>query len=361
MKFGLFNLMTQLDSSVSPREIIRDTVSMVQLADEVGFDIAWFAEHHFSNYSICPSPLVMAAHCAGLTKRIRLGAAVLVLPLYNPMRMVQEIGLLDVASDGRAVIGIGSGYQRYEFERFGLELDEKGTMFHEMWDILEMALTGGEVEYHGRHYDLPPSPVAMRPLQQPMPELFVTGMALEVLQRTARGGHTPFITGGWRGLGLLRELRKVIETAYREAGFSTEPLPLAVQQYVHVTDSKEEARDLAERVRYTGRVVTAMRMGVPGLDGPFIEAGPIPEEPPLETFQANAVIGSPEHCAECIAEEIRLLKPRHYSCFMQIASLDGRRARRSLERFAGEVIPLLERELGPLAGLNEAPLGLAGE
>ena len=216
MKFGLFNLMTQRDSNVSPEAVVRDTVAMVQLADQAGFDIAWFAEHHFSNYSLCPSPLMMAAHCAGLTKRIRLGAAVLVLPLYNPMRMVQEIGLLDVVSGGRAVIGIGSGYQRYEFERFGLQLEDRGAMFHEMWDIMEMALTQGEVEYRGRYYNLPPSPVAMRPLQKPMPEIFVTGMAPDVLQRTARGGHTPFVTAGWRGLPMLRQLRSEASEASEE-------------------------------------------------------------------------------------------------------------------------------------------------
>ena len=361
MKFGLFNLMTQRDSSVSPEAVVRDTVAMVQLADQAGFDIVWFAEHHFSNYSLCPSPLVMAAHCAGLTKRIRLGTAVLVLPLYNPMRMVQEIGLLDVVSGGRAVIGIGSGYQRYEFERFGLQLEDRGAMFHEMWDIMEMALTQGEVEYRGRYYNLPPSPVAMRPLQKPMPEIFVTGMAPDVLQRTARGGHTPFVTAGWRGLPMLRQLRSTVEAAYREAGGAIDPLPLALQQYIHVTDSKADARDVAERTRFVGRVVTAMRTGIPELDGTFIRAGPIPDEPPLETFEANVVIGSPEHCAERIAEEIRALKPRQYSCFMQIGSLEGGRALRSLERFAGEVIPLLEKELGPLASLNEPALRLAGE
>ena len=62
MKLGLFNLMTQRDASITPRQIVEDTLAMVKLADEIGFDIAWFAEHHFSNYSICPSPLMMAAY-----------------------------------------------------------------------------------------------------------------------------------------------------------------------------------------------------------------------------------------------------------------------------------------------------------
>ncbi len=354
MHFGLFNLMTQRDRSVDRRQVVADTVEMVRLAEEIGFEIAWFAEHHFSNYSLCPSPLMMASYLAGRTERIRLGTAVVVLPLYDPMRLVQEIGLLDVQSGGRAVIGIGSGYQRYEFERFGLELSDKESITHEMWDILEMALRDGVIEYHGRHFDIPYSPIGMCPLQQPMPEIYVTGLHPEVIRRAARGGHTPFITAGWRGLPLLKEMRAHIAETFRAAGVADDPLPLAIQQYVHVTDSKKEALEVAERTRYIGRVVTCMRAGVPELDGHLIQAPPIPDEPPLETFRDNVVIGPPEHCARRIAEEIRAMQPVHYNCFMQIGSLEGKRALRSLERFGAEVMPLLERELGPLEALGAA-------
>src|SRR5436853_7162302 len=109
MKLGLFNLMTQRDASITPHQIVEDTVAMVKLADEIGFDVAWFAEHHFSNYSICPSPLMMAVYCAGMTRGIRLGSAVLVLPLYDPVRLVQEIGLLDIQSGAHAALGPRSG------------------------------------------------------------------------------------------------------------------------------------------------------------------------------------------------------------------------------------------------------------
>src|SRR4029453_16182735 len=161
MKLGLFNLMMQRDASTTPRQIVEDTGAMVKLADEIGFDVAWFAEHHFSNYSICPSPLMMAAYSAGRTRRIRLGAAVLVLPLYDPVRLVQEIGLLDIQSGGRAGIGMGSGYQKYEFDRYHRKLSEKGEVSMEIWDILEMALREGRIEYRGKHFDVPGSPIAV--------------------------------------------------------------------------------------------------------------------------------------------------------------------------------------------------------
>jgi len=360
MKLGLFNLMTQRDQSVTPRQIVDDTAAMVRLADEIGFDIAWFAEHHFSNYSVCPSPLMMASYCAGMTQNIRLGAAVLVLPLYNPVRLVQEIGLLDVQSGGRAVIGIGSGYQKYEFDRYHRKLSDKTEIAMELWDIIEMALRDGAIDYKGKHFDIPPSPIAIRALQKPMPEIYVTGLEPAVLQRAARGGHVPFITAGWRGIQLLRDMHKHIHAQYGAVGVSADRRPLGVQQYVYVTDDKADALDVAERARYIGRVVTAMRAGDPVLSDHFIQAPPIPDEPPLEAFRDNLVIGDPHYVAEKLVGEIRELGTTHLSCFMQIGSLEGKRATRSLSRFAAEVVPLMEKAFGiPLdqvnAGLAAAP------
>jgi len=346
MKLGLFNLMTQRDASTTPREIMRDTASMVRLADEIGFDVAWFAEHHFSNYSICPSPLMMASWCAGQTSRIRLGAAVLVLPLYDPVRVAQEIGLLDVQSDGRAIVGIGSGYQQYEFDRFRRKLSEKGEISMEIWDILEMALRDGRISYKGKHFDIPESPIAVRPLQDPMPEIYVTGLEPAVVQRTARSGHVPFITAGWRGMPLLRDMVGHLRAQYATVGIAPERMPLAVQQYVFVTDDKAEALELGERARAVARIVTTMRAGPPALDGHFIMAPPLPDEPPVETFRDNLVFGDPHYVAEKLVAEIRELGTTHLSCFMQIGSIDGARARRSLERFAREVVPLMEDAFG---------------
>jgi len=354
MKLGLFNLMTQLDASTSTSQIITDTASMVQLADELGFDIAWFAEHHFSNYSICPSPLMMASYCAGLTKRIRLGPAVLVLPLYHPLRMVEEIGLLDVQSQGRAVIGIGSGYQKYEFDRFDQKMADKGAVSMEAWDILEMAMREGEVDYAGRFFSVPRTPIAIRPVRQTCPDIYVTGLDAAVVQRTARGGHTPFITAGWKGFPLALEMRNHIANQFALAGRPDKGFPLAVQQYIFVTDDRTEALEIGERARAVGRIVTEMRAGDPVLKGAFIQARPMPDEPPVETFRDNLVIGDPHLCAQKLVSEIRALGTTHLSVFTQIGTIPGARSRRSLERFARDVVPLIEAELGPLGDINAA-------
>src|ERR1700739_630369 len=140
MQFGLISLMTQRDRAVSGRQLYREMVTKVKMAEAIGFDIAWFAEHHFSNYCLCPSPLAMALALAPQTMHIRLGTAVIVAPLYHPLRMLAEIGMLDVVSAGRAVIALGTGYQQYEFHRFGISLESARDTFLETLDVLEQYL-----------------------------------------------------------------------------------------------------------------------------------------------------------------------------------------------------------------------------
>ena len=158
MEFSLFNLMSLNHADEKPAEVMATTVDAVQLAEQIGFDISWFAEHHFSSASICSSPLMMVAHCAPLTRRIRLGPAVVVLPLYHPLRAVQEIGMVQLMAPGRILLGIGSGHQPHEFRTFGIDLSSRTQLLHEGWDILEQGLTTGRVAYDGEHYRIPEAP-----------------------------------------------------------------------------------------------------------------------------------------------------------------------------------------------------------
>src|SRR5271156_7153294 len=101
MHYGLQIMMQQRHQSKSSRQIFQEAVDIVRVGEQLGFHIAWFPEHHFNNYSLCPSPLMMAAHCAGVTSKIRLGTGVIIAPLYNPARMIAEIAMVDNLSNGR--------------------------------------------------------------------------------------------------------------------------------------------------------------------------------------------------------------------------------------------------------------------
>lgn len=105
MEFGIFNLMGARDPRTPTAQVFGEVAEQVALADRLGYATAWFAEHHFSNYCLSASPLMMVAHCAASTRNIRLGTAVVVLPLYNPVRLLAEIASADAMSQGRLMLG----------------------------------------------------------------------------------------------------------------------------------------------------------------------------------------------------------------------------------------------------------------
>ena len=147
MELGLFNLMGVYDRNWSSREVVDTTIQMVKLAEGLNFKTAWFAEHHFTNHSVCPSPLMMVARCAAETRQIQLGPAVVVLPFHNPLKLTEELMFADVLTDGRLVIGVGPGYQVHEFDRLGVAMDTRHQVAGEALDIIEMAFTSGRVEF----------------------------------------------------------------------------------------------------------------------------------------------------------------------------------------------------------------------
>src|SRR5436305_14951280 len=105
MEFGIFNLMGAREADKPAAQVFAEVAEQTRLADELGYHTAWFAEHHFSNYCLCASPLMMVAHCASITKKIRLGTAVLVLPLYNPAPLAAEIATADARANGPLPLG----------------------------------------------------------------------------------------------------------------------------------------------------------------------------------------------------------------------------------------------------------------
>jgi alkanesulfonate monooxygenase SsuD/methylene tetrahydromethanopterin reductase-like flavin-dependent oxidoreductase (luciferase family) len=357
MKFGLFNLMSVRDNPGGVAGVIDDTRAMIGLAEAIGFDVAWFAEHHFTNYSLSPSPLMMAAHFAAMFKTIKVGAAVVVLPLYHPMRVAQEIALVDQLSGGRLVLGVGSGYQPYEFDRLGADVSRKTDIFLEYWEVVSRALLTGETEFRGEFITLPHSVFTLRPVQKPLPPLYVTSIDPRVLKALAPLGAIPFITAGWKGSPALPAMAANVREVWGKAGLADRPMPLAIQQYVHVTDSRAEALEAAERARFVARMVAALRVSDLDLAGSHLEAPPLAGEPGLEVFRDNLIIGDAHHVAERLVAEIRAFSPVHYNGFFQFGDMPVRRALRSLERFGAEVIPLVEAEVGPLDALaTPAPI-----
>lgn len=349
MQFGLFCLTPQRDPSRPVADLISGTVEQVRLAEAAGFHAAWIAEHHFCNLSVSPSPLMTVAHLAGVTSRIRLGTGVAVLPLYQPMRLVEEIAFADIVSGGRLLLGIGSGSQDHENRGFATTIDAAHERFVEMLDILEMAFADGVVDYAGRHYRIAATPLSLRPLQVPSPPIYLAGLSHDpiVAKRIGRRGYTPFSSAQWLPPEAVLTKRRQYEQGWAASGRDPEAMPFAIQRVVYVTNDKADAMNAAEHARYTQRVVASLKGRTPQFDGPIVRERPLPGEQTPEAIAEAAMIGDPERIAAMIVRDVETLGCTHFSCFMQFGGLDQKKVLRSIERFAAEVVPLVRRSVRP--------------
>jgi alkanesulfonate monooxygenase SsuD/methylene tetrahydromethanopterin reductase-like flavin-dependent oxidoreductase (luciferase family) len=343
MQIALFSSLALNDVSQTPAEVMDGTCQAVRMADEMGFDVAWFVEHHFSAFSICASPLMMAMHCAGFTKNIRLGPAVLVLPLHEPLRMIQEIGLLDIASGGRAVVGIGTGHQPHEFRSMGVPMDERYERFLESWDVLDMAWRDGRVTFQGEHLHIPETLFSAMPVGGRQPELFVATHDPRLMGRAAARGATVFISAGPRPSASAVAARQQVVDAAAALGVSESRVKLAVQRYVFVSEDRAVIREAAEHMVHFMRRMRSLRDEYPARDGLHFHSIPFDGEPDVDTILAHAPVGDPETVAERLAADVAALSPHQLSIHMTYTGLPQSTVLRSLELFGTRVLPHLRK------------------
>jgi len=341
MELALFNLMSVNHAAETAGEVMALTTQAVQLAERLGFDAAWFAEHHFTSASICASPLLMTAHCAALTRRIRLGPAVVVLPLHHPLRLVQEIAMLETLLPGRLNLGIGTGHQPHEFESFGVDIRARTEILLEAWDILEQGLTTGVVDHQGTHFRIPSTPLT---IPGSMPALFLAGGSPAMLARAARAGGTPFISQGLRQAEAALPMKAKVEAAWRAAGH-VGPMPLAVQRYVFVTDDPAEMRQAALGLLRLARTTISLRDEVPPRDGFLMRSVPFEGEPSIDWLLEHAPIGPAEKVLRMLGHDVRLLRPSHISLYTGFTGLPRARVLAALERL-GAILPTVRAVAG---------------
>ncbi len=348
MDFGIFNLMGAREADKPTAQVFGEVAEQTRLADELGYTIAWFAEHHFSNYCLCASPLMMVAHCASITKKIRLGTAVVVLPLYNPVRLAAEIATADALSNGRLMLGIGAGYQPYEFERFGVDLAQNFAMTNEFCDILDLAFSQDFFSYDGKHYQMPETHISARPVQKPLP-IYVAGHTEGMFRAAARHGYRVMTSGRLGGAKLLAAQYADMVSAFAAENVPVSRAHVTVNRFAHITDSREEGMRFAENARYQSRLASSLRRRKEVMKGTVLVDVPFPDEPTLETIYDDLLIGDVDTVAEKLVEEIRAARPVHVCFSFKVGNTPHKAAMRSMELMMSEVKPRVEKALGPLA------------
>jgi len=216
----------------------------VLLAEELGFDSAWLEEHHSVKNHYWPSPIVALGGIATRTSRILLGTDIIVLPFYHPVRIAEDIALLEIMSKGRIILGAAIGYRPEEFALYQVPLEKRGEWFEEAIRLIQQLWREEVVQFNGKFYQLEGLKIEPRPTQSP--PLWLGGWGKLSLKRAAFLGDA-WVPGPTAGLAKLLEAKVTYQEFMRSAGKDPAAVPTPLTREVVIADSDEKAWEMAER------------------------------------------------------------------------------------------------------------------
>lgn len=313
LNFGMIYLsQPNKDTEPFPYQAIHERVAEeIVEAERLGFDFAWIAEHHASDaYGIMPDTLTYIAYLAPLTKRIRLGTGVVVLPLHNIMRLVENIALVDILTKGRLTIGIGSGYRKYEFDAYGVDFDTRRDYVGEALPLMLKLFNTHQVDHKGtllpNHQVTGEYAVFPRPIQQPHPPIWMGVSTEESIRRAARYGlgiATSTLTSVSelaQKTAFFREMCEQTEEPYR-SNVGHGNIDIARFVYVAETDKKAKEESAEHIVRHVRSFTGASTAGY--LGSVSKKSREVYNAASYDELNKDTIIhGSPDTVAERIAD-----------------------------------------------------------
>ena len=212
---------------------------LVRHAEAAGFD-GWFCTEHHQQAGINPSPLVTLAALAGRTERISLGTAVLLPPLYHPVRLASDAAVLDGLSGGRLIVGAGLGYQGADFDAFGIPIARRVSLLEESIEILKLAWTQERFSFNGRRFQLQNVSVVPKPVQAPRPPIWLAGWTEPGVRRAARIGDA-WLTDPILSLDAVETLLRAYREEAAAHGADSQVVLMRPLALAHTRDAALEA------------------------------------------------------------------------------------------------------------------------
>jgi alkanesulfonate monooxygenase SsuD/methylene tetrahydromethanopterin reductase-like flavin-dependent oxidoreductase (luciferase family) len=340
MDFGLFVPCARFEDSVSVRQVYQRAMETVEFADEAGFRIVWFPEHHLLSFYSCPSPLLFVVKAAERTRRCRVGTAIVTVPYSHPLKLAGEIALADHLTDGRLELGVSRGAYEYELTRFGLASERMAAeRFRESMDLIRGLLTNDDFAATGPTWSFGPSTVVPRPLQEPHPPIWVAARSPDTIRFAVERGYDLMGAAQQDSLARVEKTLTAYKRAIDEANPPRRPR-LGFMRIMLVAPTDREALEAMQPVLFTHRIAVRLYRNEATLRGGF--PAPYPPEAvedeytPEELFD-HLVVGSPETCVA----KLRMYEELGVEHMILQAGLatDHDRTMKSLRLFAEHVMP----------------------
>jgi alkanesulfonate monooxygenase SsuD/methylene tetrahydromethanopterin reductase-like flavin-dependent oxidoreductase (luciferase family) len=331
MKFGVFD---HMDDAGGPLEgLYADRLALIEAYDRSGIYGYHLAEHHSTPLGCAASPGLFLAAMTQRTQTLRFGPLVYLLPFYHPLRLIEEICMLDQMSGGRLELGIGRGVSPFETRAYGLDFAQTGEIYHEAFELILKGLASDELTFEGKHYQFHNVPMILRPLQRPHPPLWY-GITIPENADWPAANDVNIVTIA------LRPTVRVIIDRYRaeRARLGKRDTPfMGVARHVVVADTDETALKIARRAYPRWRGNFRWLFARHGAEPRIATLYP----PTFDELAAidNGVAGSPQTVRDFVAAEIAATGSNYFVSWLAFGDMTLAESLRSLELFSREVMP----------------------
>ena len=330
LRFGVcYDFRNPPDSGVTDRALYAEVLEQVRWLDKIGADLVWFTEHHFVDDGYLPSWTPVAGAMAAVTDRVRFGTDICLLPFNHPVRLAEDLAVLDNLSGGRVELGVGMGYAPHEFRGFGLPVSRRVSLMDEGIEVLQRCFTGERFSYRGKRYQLEDVVITPGYVQEGGPPLWIAAMSEAGAVRAARYG-TNFLPQGMRG----RSFDPWVD-ALRADGRNPADHRVGIIRSVLVTDDRDTDWPLV-------RAAEKYRMA---LYQRFFEESGEGFGDPADAIPQTWIVGDVQHCVD---ELKRFIETFGITDIVTMAVPPGLRAEQmsaSLERLFREVVPRVRAEV----------------
>ena len=331
MQFGITD---HLDASgIPPAEQFEQRLRLVELYDRLGFDRYMLTEHHGTPLCLVPSPHLFLAAASQRTTRIRLGTLVTLLPLYNPVRVIEEVGMLDLLTRGRLELGLGRGVSPPEIRTYGIDPADTAAMFEEAYDILIEGLSSDVLSHQGRFHAIEEALMVVAPLQQPRPPLWYGVGSAERAEWAARNRINMIAL---RPPDAVRVFTDRFLEAWEETGRPIQERPLrAVDRPLVIAEDGAQARCIAQQAHAGFHASLMFLWNRAGIPAP-------PHFPPtFDLWQkaGGAFAGTPDEVREFVAEQIEVAGLDAMNFHLAFGNISFDHVRQTAQLFAAEVMP----------------------
>ena len=372
MHVGFAPIFQNTAGVLSDLECYQRELALCDLAEPLGFESIWEPEHHFTEYEMTPNVLQFLTYMAGRTKTVKLGSMVVVLPWHDPLRVTEEITLLDYLSGGRALFGMGRGLGAIEFGGFNIDMNDSREIFVESAETIVNALRTGVIEYDGKHIKQPRRNIRPTPFKTFEGRTFGAGLSPETMPILAKLGAAPMIfpLKSWEE---VRDTMDMYKTAWIDARPATVPPKCTLVSFAYVNKDPRKAEEAARKYigGYLRTVVKHYDLGgenlsnTKGYDFYAKQAasfrGAALEEK-VESYVQLMPWGTPDQYLEKLQKIDGLIDMGAALMHFAFAGMPYDMAEENMRLFAKEVLPELQKwEKGPFGEAKEYPRGLAKE